>query len=64
MRGKYFVDELKSFSFGSPDVTEAWKHLIFEQENNGFDLVAFRLPRQRSMELVEVIEKFLKDKLQ
>jgi len=63
MKAKYFIDYLKSFYLGSPDEVNKWKHLIFEQENNGFDVVAFRLPKERSGELLFVIEKLLKDKL-
>jgi hypothetical protein len=63
MKGIYFVDTMSSFMFGNPEVTEAWKHLIFDLENEGNDVVAFRLPKARANELIISIEKLLKDKL-
>lgn len=59
---RYFIDFLKSFSMGNPDVAEAWKHLIFEDENAGFVDVAFRLPQRYSGELIIEIERLIKHK--
>jgi hypothetical protein len=59
----YYIDKLKSFSLGSPDVTEAWKAAIFEMENDGFDVVAFKIPRKQFNELVEEIERLIKIKM-
>lgn len=59
----YFIDRLKSFSLGSPDVTEAWKAAIFENENAGLETVAFRLPTRYANELIVEIERLIQNKV-
>jgi hypothetical protein len=63
MKGKYFIDRLNSFYLGSPDMVEAWKRTIKIAEDEGNDVVAFSLPKHRCMELIEVFEHILKEKL-
>ena len=63
MRIKYLLGWLKSFEMGNPEITAGWKKMIFEEENNDFDVVAFRLPKRRSNELIHSIEKMLHDRL-
>jgi len=63
LKSKYFMDWLKSFSLGAPDIAEAWKALIFESENEGYDVAAFRLPKRYANELVLEIEKLIKNKV-
>lgn len=62
LKQKYFIDFLKSFSMGNPDIAEAWKHVIFENENEGYDSVAFRLPKRYAGELIIEIERLIKHK--
>lgn len=63
MKGTYFIDRLNSFYLGSPDMVEAWKHMIKEIEESGSDVVAFKLPKQQSQELIVIIERILNEKL-
>jgi hypothetical protein len=61
-QGRFFVDFLKSFSLGNPDINEAWKQFICEEENKEMTVVAFTIPQKNSGELIENIEKLLQDK--
>jgi len=63
MKGTYFVDRLNSFYLGSPDMVEAWKHMIKEMEDEGNDVVALKLPKKQSSELIVIIERILNEKL-
>lgn len=63
MKGIFFIDDVSSFAFGNPDVAEAWKHMIFECENDGYKVIAIKLPAERKNELLVAIEKLLIDKL-
>jgi hypothetical protein len=63
MKGKFYIDDLKSFSLGNPDITEAWKHSIFEMENEGSTVIALKVPTTRKAEIIHEIEKMLKNKL-
>lgn len=62
LKQKFFMDFLKSFSLGNPDIAEGWKAAIYESENEGFDVVAFRLPKRYSAELIIEIERMVKHK--
>jgi hypothetical protein len=62
-QGRYFIDFLKSFALGNPDITEVWKRFITEEENHEMTVVAFTLPQKNCGELIENIEKLLQDKL-
>ena len=62
-QGRYFIDYLKSFSLGNPDINEAWKQFICEEENQEMTVVAFTVPQKRVGELIENIEKLLQDKI-
>jgi hypothetical protein len=68
MRGLYFIDYLRSFTLGNPEYTESWKATISDFENEGFDVVAFRIPKDKhlkdhtSTEIINSIEKLIHDK--
>lgn len=64
LRSKYFIEELKSFSLGNPDIAERWKKAIFELENEGYNVVAFALPVKFSNELKLEIERMIKNKVE
>ena len=40
-----------------------WINVAKEENNEGFDLVVFKLPKKQSNELIAKIEKFLQDEL-
>jgi hypothetical protein len=62
MRGKYFIDYLKSFTLGSPEYAEGWKATIIAIENDDCEVAAFKIPKKRLSEIVVLIEKLIKDK--
>jgi hypothetical protein len=62
-KGLFFLDYLQSFGLGSPDMVEAWKHKIQDEENKTNDVICFVVPKKRSGECILSIEKLLKDKL-
>jgi hypothetical protein len=63
MRGKYFVDQMNSFYLGSPDVVVGWKETARLAENDGDELVVFKIPKKNSSEIIVSIEKLIRDKL-
>jgi hypothetical protein len=64
MRGKYFVDFMGSFALGNPDIVEDWKQLGKDAEAAQEQLVILKLPQRESSELIIMIEKLLRDKLE
>lgn len=60
---RFFVDRLKSFSLGSPEMVEKWKRFIFEMENENNTVVAFVFPKKYENELIEEIEKLINNKV-
>lgn len=62
-RGKYFADNLNSFSLGSPEVAEYWRLLAKSEEDKGNSLVVFSVPQKRESELIVSIEKILYERI-
>lgn len=62
-RSKFFVNYLNSFALGNPEMTEAWKALIREIEQDDFDVVAFSFPKRMTNELIVEIERLIKHKV-
>lgn len=60
---RYYIDDLKSFSLGAPNIVDAWKEAIKEFENNDFVVVAFKLPVREKAALIEMIERMINDKM-
>ena len=57
---KYYLGNIKSFDWQrDTDYVEGWRKMVFDSENNEFDVVVFRLPKKRSGELTLSIEKML-----
>ncbi len=63
LRGKYFIDFLRSFTISSPEYADGWKAVIIDAENNDFDVVAFKVPKKLSNEVIFIVEKMIQDKL-
>lgn len=62
MRGKYFADYMLSFALGNEDITNKWKALIKEAEDNGNDAVVFFIPKRDANEFIAIIERVLREK--
>ena len=63
IRGKYFIDFLRSFTISNPEYAVGWKAVIIEAEENDFDVVAFKIPKKLSNEIIFNVEKMIKDKI-
>ena len=62
LKNEYFMGWLKSFELSNPDVREGWKDRAFAEENAGFDVIVFKVPKKRASDFIFSIEKMLQDR--
>ena len=62
LKNEFFMGWLKSFELGSPIVQEGWKDRAFAEENAGFDVIVFKVPKERASDFIFSIEKMLQDR--
>lgn len=62
LKNKFFMGWLRSFELGNPIVRDSWKDRAASEENNDFDVVVFKLPKDRASDFIFSIEKMLQDR--